>query len=236
MTQNIGILLVTAASIAFLHTILGPDHYVPFIVMSKSGKWSKFKTILVTALCGVGHVGSSVVLGLIGIAAGIAVSKLVSIESLRGNIAGWLLIAFGFIYFIWGLKKAYKNKPHTHIHVHADGTYHEHEHAHEHEHMHVHESAKKSLTPWILFTVFVLGPCEPLIPLLMYPAATHSTTGLLLVALVFGIITIITMVTIVVISIWGIDLLPTAKLERFMHALAGATICVSGLAITFLGL
>jgi sulfite exporter TauE/SafE len=204
--------------------------------MSKSGKWSRFKTILVTALCGVGHVGSSVVLGLIGIAAGIAVSKLVSVESLRGSIAGWLLIAFGFIYFVWGLKKAYRNKPHTHIHVHEDGTYHEHVHVHEHEHTHVHETAKKSLTPWILFTVFVLGPCEPLIPLLMYPAATHSTIGLILVALVFGIITIFTMVTIVVVSIWGIDLLPTAKLERFMHALAGATICISGLAITFLGL
>jgi sulfite exporter TauE/SafE len=92
------------------------------------------------------------------------------------------------------------------------------------------------MTPWILFTIFVFGPCEPLIPLVMYPAAQHSTIGVILVTAVFGIITIGTMLTIVMVSLWGINLLPIGKLERFTHALAGATICISGLAIVFLGL
>jgi nickel/cobalt transporter (NicO) family protein len=237
MTNEISILLITAVSIAFFHTLFGPDHYIPFIVMAKSGKWSKTKTAWITFLCGLGHVLSSVVLGLIGVAAGIAVSKLENIESFRGDIAAWLLIAFGLVYFAWGLKKAFKNKPHTHVHVHSDGTFHAHEHAHNLEHSHVHEnSTKKTMTPWILFTIFVFGPCEPLIPLVMYPAAQHSTIGVILVTAVFGIITIGTMLTIVMVSLWGINLLPMDKLERFTHALAGATICISGLAIVFLGL
>lgn len=235
MSNEILLLCVTAATIGFFHTLFGPDHYVPFIMMSKAGKWSKIKTIWVTFFCGIGHVLSSVVLGLIGIAAGIALEKLEFIESFRGEIAGWVLIAFGFLYMVWGLKKAYKNKPHKHIHVHDDGTIHAHDHSHHDGHAHVHNE-KKSLTPWILFTVFVLGPCEPLIPLLMFPAATHSTFGMLTVTLVFGIVTISTMISVVIVSLWGINLLPLGILEKYTHALAGFAIFVSGIAINFLGL
>lgn len=237
MTNEISVLLITAASIGFFHTLFGPDHYLPFIVMAKSGKWSKVKTFWVTFLCGIGHVLGSIVLGIIGIAAGIAVSNLEGMESFRGDIAAWLLIAFGFVYFAWGLKRALKNKPHTHVHVHSDGSYHTHEHTHHLEHTHVHEKpAKKSMTPWILFTIFVFGPCEPLIPLLMYPAATHSTMGLILVTVLFSIATIGTMLVVVMVSLWGINLIPMEKLERYTHALAGAAICLSGCAIVFLGL
>ncbi|HOD34406.1 MAG TPA: hypothetical protein PLR20_01590 [Syntrophales bacterium] len=30
-------------------------------------------------------------------------------------------------------------------------------------------------TPWVLFTIFVLGPSEPLIPVLMFPAARNAS-------------------------------------------------------------
>ena len=67
---------IAAASIGFFHTLLGPDHYLPFVMISWARKWSGFKTMIVTFLCGIGHVGSSVVLGLAGVALGIAVNKL----------------------------------------------------------------------------------------------------------------------------------------------------------------
>jgi len=235
MTNDIFILSLTAASIGFIHTLIGPDHYLPFIMMAKAGKWSKIKTFWVTILCGAGHVLSSVVLGFIGIAAGIALDKLELIEGTRGEIAGWALIAFGFVYMVWGIKKAYKNRPHSHIHVENDGTYRTHTHHHHGEHVHVQEK-KRSLTPWILFLVFVLGPCEPLIPLLMFPAAQESISGLWIVTTVFGFTTIGTMLSVVMVSLWGINFLPLGKLERFTHALAGFAIFASGLAINVLGL
>lgn len=234
MNYDIYILTLTAASIGFIHTLIGPDHYLPFIMMAKAGKWSRIKTFWVTILCGVGHVLSSVVLGAIGIAAGVALDKLELIEGTRGEIAGWALITFGFLYMIWGIKKAFSNRPHTHIHVDEDGTYVT--HAHHHEGEHVHTEKRKSLTPWILFTVFVLGPCEPLIPLLMFPEAQESISGLVIVTSVFGVVTISTMLSIVFVSLWGISFLPLGKLERFTHALAGFAIFASGLAINLLGL
>jgi hypothetical protein len=36
MDSTVWALLVSAVSIAFIHTASGPDHYLPFIVISKS--------------------------------------------------------------------------------------------------------------------------------------------------------------------------------------------------------
>ncbi len=226
----------TAASLGFIHTVLGPDHYLPFIVMSRARKWPLSKTLFISFLCGLGHVLSSVILGFLGIALGVAVFKLENIESFRGGVAAWLLIGFGFAYFIWGLRRAIKNRPHKHIHFHADGEKHEHKHAHKADHAHVHGEGKKNITPWILFTIFVFGPCEPLIPLVMYPAAKHNTGGVALVALAFGLTTIVTMLTIIAVMSWGAKFVRLGKLERYAHAIAGAMILVSGLSVQFLGL
>jgi nickel/cobalt exporter len=237
VSQELTILVITAASIGFFHTLFGPDHYLPFIVMGRARNWSLAKTAYITALCGVGHIGGSVLLGMIGIAAGIGVTRLEALEGVRGNLAAWLLIAFGLVYFAWGLRRAIKNRPHEHKHLHSCGVAHTHEHTHTDEHAHPHETeGKKTITPWVLFTIFVLGPCEPLIPLLMYPAAKSSLGGVVLVAGVFGVITISTMLGIVLVSTLGLSQLPVRRLERYSHALAGATIALSGLAIQFLGL
>lgn len=237
MTTEITVLLTTAASLGFLHTVLGPDHYLPFVAMSKSGNWSFRKTTLITFLCGVGHVLGSMILGAIGIAVGITVNRLEMIESMRGNIAAWVLLAFGLLYTIWGIRRAVRNRPHTHVHPHADGTVHAHNHQHRGEHAHPHpDKVNKKMTPWVLFVIFVLGPCEALIPVLMYPAARESYGGLISVTLVFGITTVITMLGMVWLFLFGLQKLPFKNLERYTHALAGFTIFLAGAAIQFLGL
>jgi sulfite exporter TauE/SafE len=237
--HEIIVITITAASIGLIHTMLGPDHYLPFIVMARARQWSLARTTCITALCGIGHVLSSVVLGIIGIALGISLNKLGVVESFRGGIAAWLLIAFGAGYFIWGIFTARKNRPHKHWHAHGDVSMpiHKHKHKHSKEQLHVHKGEKaKNLTPWILFTIFVFGPCEPLIPLLIYPAAKSSTFGLVLVTGVFGVVTIATMLSIVILLSLGANLLPMGRLDRYTHALAGATICLCGITIRFLGL
>ncbi|MFZ1684080.1 MAG: sulfite exporter TauE/SafE family protein [Candidatus Zixiibacteriota bacterium] len=237
MPQDLYLLAATAATVGFIHTVAGPDHYLPFIVMAKARNWSTTKTTWITILCGLGHIGSSVILGLLGVALGIAVSKLEGLESIRGNIAGWALIAFGLIYLVWGARRAIRNRPHSHLHLHRDGSAHLHKHVHHEDHAHVHdEQGRVNITPWVLFTIFVLGPCEPLIPIVMYPAAQHSTVGLITVTAVFGFVTIATMLGIVLATSFGMKLLPMGKLERYSHALAGGSILMCGLAIQFMGL
>ncbi|MFC1508061.1 sulfite exporter TauE/SafE family protein [Candidatus Omnitrophota bacterium] len=230
-------LYIAAATLGFLHTVFGPDHYLPFIVMSKARKWSLLKTALLTFVCGLGHILSSVLIGIVGIIFGIGVLKLGALESIRGNLAGWVLIIFGFTYLAWGLRMAKKHRPHRHLHDHMEHKGHSHIHTHTEEHAHAHlEKGKPNITPWVLFTIFVLGPCEPLIPVLMYPALKNSIVGVIGVTAVFGIVTIVTMLSIVIVSTFGINFIPLGRFERYTHALAGGTICLCGLAIQFLGL
>ena len=86
-------------------------------------------------------------------------------------------------------------------------------------------------TAWTLFVVFVLGPCEPLIPLLMFPAATHGPASALMVAAVFGVVTMATMTAVVLLSTFGLHYLPFQTAGRYGHAVAGAVIVLRGFAI-----
>lgn len=181
--------------------------------------------------------GSSIILGLIGIATGIAIQRLELWEGMRGSIVSYIFTVFGLLYFIWGLKRAYQNKLHTHLHFHKDGSQHSHEHTHRHAHAHIHEEENKvNLTPWILFTIFVFGPCEPLIPLVMYPAAKNNVWHLVIVTAVFAFVTILTMIGLVLLLSKGFTLMPMKFLERYSHAIAGGTILLCGLGMLFLGL
>ena len=227
------LLAVTAVTIGFIHTVFGPDHYLPFIFMSKARNWSNGKTMIITLLCGLGHVMSSILLGTVGVAVGIAIFRLEKIEAVRGEFATWALIAFGFTYLIWGIHRALKHKAHAHDHFHGEGIAHSHTHSHTEEHAHPHHRDKSSVTPWVLFTIFVLGPCEPLIPILMYPAARNSIHTLILISLLFAGATIATMMGLVVSGCIGYSLLPTKRIERYTHAMAGATLSLCGLAMLF---
>ncbi len=237
MSEEIRILAITAASIGFFHTLLGPDHYLPFIMMARAGKWSYSKTAVVTVLCGIGHVASSIALGFAGIFLGTQLSKLEAFESFRGEIAAWLLIVFGLIYFVWGVRRAVLNRPHRHVHDHNGGVSHEHTHDHHDEHAHAHlEKSSPNYTPWVLFVIFVLGPCEPLIPILMYPAARHDMGSVILIGSIFSVVTVATMLSVVMLSLAGVKMVRLGWMERYSHALAGAIIMLSGLGIRFLGL
>ncbi|MDJ0750016.1 MAG: hypothetical protein QNJ11_11060 [Woeseiaceae bacterium] len=202
------LLIVTAASIAFAHTILGPDHYLVFAAMGKARNWSTARTLRITLYCGIGHVLGSVLLGAIGLVIGARLASLVAIEGLRGNLAGWALLAFGLMYLAWGLRNAGRSQVHS----------------------------RTSITPWALFVVFLLGPCEALIPLFMYPAAKQDIGLVVAVATVFGVVTLLTMLAGVAITLFGLERMKLPSLGRYSHAVAGGSIVLCGGAINFLGL
>lgn len=235
MNAEMTMLTVSAAAIAFVHTILGPDHYLPFVAMARAKGWTLARALRITLLCGAGHLAGSVALGLAGIALGIELSSLTWLEGVRGNLAAWLLIGFGLAYTSWGLRQAQRNRRHTHWH-HHDGVTHLHEHDHHEDHAHVHEQQgpAPSLTPWVLFVIFVLGPCEPLIPLLMYPAARVDAAGVIGVIAVFGAVTALTMLAAVAIGLQGLRVIRLGRFEQYGQALAGATVLACGLGIQFL--
>ena len=225
------ILILTAISIACIHTVTGPDHYLPFIALSKSRGWSAGKTIGWTVLCGSGHVLSSVVLGLCGAALGWSLSKLAWFEDIRGGIAGWFMLFFGFLYGLWGIYAAYKNIPHKHFEQGSGNDLYVYEHKHGESVAH---KERYKVTPWMMFIIFILGPCEPMIPLLYFPAAKNSWPGMLLLIAVYTLVTLATMLTMVLLGYYGIGFFKPGKIERYIHALGGLTIFTCGAGMVFL--
>lgn len=245
-TASVAALAGTAAFIGSVHTLLGPDHYLPFVAMSRAGKWSYRKTAIITFICGLGHVLSSVILGLLGVALVWQVASLEQFEAVRGSLAGWLLIGFGLAYLVWGIWHAIRRKGGGHVHILPGGHARFHRHEHDGEHAHTDGDAagaaastggddaartQRAMTPWILFTIFVFGPCEPLIPILMYPAAKHNWGALGLVTGIFALTTIATMLACVTVGYFGLSRISLGPAARFSHALAGFVILLCGLAI-----
>lgn len=231
MSPELELLVVTAVTISFLHTLTGPDHYLPFIALSKARGWTLSRTIGWTLLCGCGHVWSSVALGLGGTAVGWSLSKLTWFESVRGGLASWMLLGFGILYLVWGLARAHRNHRHKHFDVYDDGELYVFEHRHGEV---VAPRERHRVTPWVLFIVFLLGPCEPMIPLLYFPGAKNSLVGMIWLVAVYSLITILTMVVMVVLGLRGISLLRAGTAERYMHALGGFTIALCGFGMVFM--
>ena len=212
MTEpTLQLLLGTAATIGLVHTLVGVDHSIPFVVMGRARGWTLRRTLAITLVCGLAHVASSVVLGLVGIGAGMALDQLAWIQEVRGSLAAWGLIAFGLVYAAWAVVRGRRGRTHAH----GEG---------------------RSLTLLSLFLLFLLGPCEALIPLLMAPAWLHHWAWVPLVVGVFGSVTVVTMLAAVTAGFYGLSLASSARLERHAHLLAGSTLAASGAAILALGI
>jgi nickel/cobalt exporter len=238
---SVVLLAWTALALGFIHTVLGPDHYVPFVAMATSEGWSRTRTMVITAICGLGHVVGSVLIAAVLIVLGTALdgweqSPLASFHELRGDVAAWALMGVGAAYGLWGLRRALRARAHSHSHAHGDGHEHEHSHAHEGGHLHLHGRTVARLTPWVLFTIFVFGPCESLIPLSLASWGLAGLGAFVLIGVAFSVSTVATILVLVLLLQSGMKLLPLKSMERWTHALAGVSLVACGAAIRFLGL
>jgi nickel/cobalt transporter (NicO) family protein len=262
MSPELLSLSLAAAWTGFVHCLCGPDHYVPFVAMSRVGAWSLRKTLVITFLCGIGHVLGSALIGFVGIALGLIVFQLEQTESVRGDIAAWGLFGFGAVYTLIGIVHALRSDlrrsgveqiaatDSTGIRANALSSAKE-QNANplSEESNNPYSSsqtemnspavaspspaivANKTMTPWILFVVFLFGPCEPLIPYLMVPAAKANMWGVAWVTLLFGVTTLATMTTLVALIYRGTLAMQFNSLQRWGHAVAGLVVLVCGAAM-----
>ena len=217
---TLSVLLSLAVADAVIHTLAGPDHYLPFVMIARSRGYSTLRALVWTFVCGIGHVGSALLIALLFMYAShlLSESNMEWINENRGNLAAWALIGFGAAYLLYSLRKSWLH--------------------HHHDHQHGHDLITRgdsNITPWIIFIIFVLGPCEALLPILA-PAAALGVGSVALVTIVFSICTIATMMIAVALGMKGLSLLRFHWLEHHAGEVAGATIMLCGIAIAFLGL
>ncbi|MBV9079573.1 MAG: hypothetical protein JO102_00475, partial [Elusimicrobia bacterium] len=171
--------LLVVAAIAALHTVLGPDHYLPLAALSQASRWPIRRTLALTAIFGAAHVLSAAALGFAALAGGSVAARWLG-DAARSTAAGNALMAVGVVYAAWALVRRFRR---------AD------------------EAPPAGWPQRLLFVAFLVGPCEPLIPVLI--AAAESGRSPALVATVFGAVTVATMTILVGALTAGLAVLPT---------------------------
>lgn len=215
MTEPLtGVLAVAAVSLGSLHTA-APDHWVPFAALARAQGWPRGKTARITALCGFGHVTVSVLFGLLALAFGLEVLKTVGAK--MEALAGLLLVGFGLVYAVYGVRHAAGVHLHGHHHHHYD---------------HVHEPA--AMTPWALFLLFSADPCVAVIPI-MFAAAPLGAARTAFVVSAYEIATIGTMVLLVLPAAAAARKIGGAWATRYGDAMAGVIIACVGVLVTVMG-
>lgn len=201
-------LLTSAGAAGVIHTLIGPDHTIPFIALAKTHNWPLKKTLAITAACGLAHVGIAWLTGMLLIKLSASPTSWAKTLAFQSHGAAWGLILFGALYLVWGLRAAFRRK-----------------------------ETQTPGTPgaWILFLLFVFGPCEPLLPFLATAQGAGKPALIPFVTLIFGAATLGTMIAGVLL---GVGVLSKVKgfSGRWSPALSGGALLLSGLAVKFAGL
>jgi len=213
-------LVLTAATVGALHT-LAPDHWMPFAALARARGWSPLRAARTTVACGFGHVTVSALLGIVALYAGLEVIKLIG--GRLENLATYLLMGFGTLYMIWGLRRSFRRDPMSVLH------------AHDHHHAHGHNDHDHGLTEGSLFVLFCLDPCVAVIPMII-AAASGGWAAVGTVVLAYEAATIATMVVLVTSAHAGARVFRAPWIDRYGDAVAGALIVVAGVTVQVLGI
>ena len=217
-------LIAAAATVGSVHT-LAPDHWVPFAALARAERWSSWRTALVTAACGLGHVTASVALGLLALVFGLELLQ--TFGHRLESLAGWLLMGFGVAYGTWGVHRSLAARAHAHAHLHG--------HLHAHVHAHDASASHRPLTAWTLFVLFSADPCVAVIPLL-FAAAPLGWASTATIVIAYEASTIATMVLLVLPTRAAARRVTGSWADRWGDALAGAVVATIGIAVTWLGI
>lgn len=212
---------VTGFSVAFLHAAI-PTHWLPFVLTGRVQKWSRGKTLLVTALCGSGHVLFTALLGFLVVWLGFVLSD--RIGAWFPRIAGGTLLAFGLFY----LYRQFSGKGHGHL-------FGGHESATE-----LSSAALKPPAPaksdraaiislWILLT---FSPCEAFIPVYV-SGVRYGWGGFALLTVLLGVGSVLGMVVFTWLTLIGLDKLELKWIERYDRGVLGGLLCALGLFVMF---
>ena len=202
-----GSVAATGFVIAFLHAAI-PTHWLPFVLVGRAQGWSGRKTLGVAMLAGGGHVASTVLLGLLLTAAGMALHE--RFGPLLARTAGVLLIVAGVYYLFFRAPKGPGSVGP------AGRTF---------------RSDRAAVLA--LVTVLTLSPCESFLPVYL-SGVGFGWTGFLLLTGVLAGATLVAMLAFTSLSMLGVARLRLTLLERYENLLLGGALSLLGIVVIVL--
>ena len=193
---------------AFLHAAL-PTHWLPFVLVGRAQRWSLSRSLLAVAAAGLAHIGTTVVVGSLIVAAGLALDELVA--GLLPHLSAILLFGFGAFYLVRSAvrRPAMAGGPALDL---AEPT------------------VGHATAFWGLVAVMALSPGEVLLPIYM-SSAQEGVGALALLTLAFAVGTILGMATFTTLARAGASVLRLERWARYEGAILGIALIAIGLLI-----
>ena len=136
------LLIISVIGVGILHTLV-PDHWLPIAVLARQRGWTATETARAAAQAGLGHVATTLVLGLLAWGVGAAAAK--SYGQAVDVAASLALIGFG-LWIAWGAWTESKGSAHGHPHHHhCSAGQHRHDSAAATDHAWEHDALYKPL-------------------------------------------------------------------------------------------
>lgn len=218
---NLFAYIIGAAIVGMLH-MSAPDHWLTLCVLARNKKWAPKKLFGISFMTAIGHVGLSVVMGLVVVIIGLVFSHLIS---------DYLDIGIGIVMIVGGLVVGIiplvRKNPHHHDHSH------DHDHNHEHGHNHEHDEGEKygKLTSKIgYFAVLgaALSPDPSIIPI-YFSAISAGFYFALELSAVFAAASILTLLLLVQLGTMGLVKTLARIPEKYNDSMVGFVIMAIGI-------
>lgn len=206
------LLVVAVGIVGVLHTMV-PDHWAPITLIARQRGWTRAQTARAALGAGTGHVLSTLFLGVILWAAGLAVAARFGhwIEI----ISSVALITFGG----WIAFSGWRETHHKHAHERAHALGHEHHH-------HDHGSRGQGAA---LMLILGSSPMVEGLPA-FFAAGKFGWPLVVIMSIVFAASTIVTYIALCMASVAGLQGLGLAPLEHYGEVLSGLFIVAVGIA------
>ena len=216
---NLFAYIIGAAVVGILH-MSAPDHWLTLCVLARNKKWAPKKLFGISFMTAIGHVGLSVVIGLVVVVIGLAFSHLIS-DYLDTGI-GIAMVVGGLVV---GIIPLVRKNPHHHDHSH------EHEHNHEHDHEHDEGRKYDKLTSKIGYFAIIgaaLSPDPSIIPV-YFSAISAGFYFALELSVVFAVASVVTLLLLVQLGTMGLAKTLARIPEKYNDSMVGFVIMAVGI-------
>lgn len=202
-------IIIGSLILSVTHALI-PNHWFPLVAISKSEKWTRRETLLVTAITGFAHITSTIIIGIIVGFIGYKLSD--SLETITHLIAPIVLVVFGIIYLILNFVKPH----HHHHHISSED---------------LQQSNKKSKLA-IIFSFGALMFFSPCIEIEAYyfTAGSIGWAGILILSFIYLVITVSFMIFLVDFGRRSLE-----KLSEKLHFLDKYERVITGVVLIMLG-
>lgn len=202
--------MITGLTVAVLHASL-PTHWLPFVLASRTQKWSYKKTFSILMIAGLGHVLTTTLLGAAVVWFGVKLSEQ------AGQILVFVAAGGVFAFGAYNIVQHFRG----HTHSHCDSTV-------PHHH---HDFSKTASDGWAvlsLLSLLTFSPCESFLPVYV-SAWPLGWTGFLVLSMVLGVGTLLAMTVFMTVVYFG-----SVKLK--LHWLENNEKLIFGIMLLFLSL